>query len=374
MGFSHTDLDNLLAAALRGEAPPCPPGPVETWLPELLDRANLHGVHALLHRQSLPWPHEAVQAIRERALAQAAWELRHEQAVQGALQALSRAGLRPLIIKGTALAYSLYDSPVLRARGDTDLLVGAGEARVAGEALSADGWTRLPSGDEAAYQATYLRHWPDGTHAIDLHWKINNSEVLSRLFTHDELLAVSEPVPALGPHALAPNPVDALLIACLHRATHRTQPYLVDGAAHHEPDRLIWLMDIHLLAGRLSQAEWSRWTAAALDKGLAGCCLEALESAVAALGTQPPGQVLSTLAAAPKGHASEYLHSESLRQHWLDMQASGSASGRLRWLSHRLFPPADYMRRKYASAQVRWLPWLYLRRAATGLARRAIPR
>ena len=67
-----------------------------------------------------------------------------------------------------------------------------------------------------------------------------------------ELLARALPLPALGPHARGPGDVDALLIACMHRATHRHNPYTVNGEDHHDPDRLIWLTDIDLLARRLS--------------------------------------------------------------------------------------------------------------------------
>ena len=371
MGISHADIDALLAAAIRGAAPPCPAGPTEDWLPELVARARLHGVHAFLCELKLPWPENALQAIREQAIAQAVWELRHEQAIRGALHALAEAGTQPILIKGTALAYSLYPNPVLRTRGDTDVLVSEARAEQAHRALLADGWTRIESGDEASYQSSYWKQWPDGTHMIDLHWKINNSHVLAPLITHADLLRRSQALPLLGPDAFTADPAYALLIACLHRATHRTQPYRVDGEEHHEPDRLIWLLDIHLLARRFASADWSDWLGLVLAKGLARCCLDALEASARTLGTTPPQHVLTALRTAPPGSASEYLLSNSLRQHWLDLNAAEGTSGRLRWLGHRLFPPAAYMRHKYATARLRWLPWLYVRRAASGLMKRA---
>ncbi|GAH12931.1 unnamed protein product, partial [marine sediment metagenome] len=37
--------------------------------------------------------------------------------------ALAEIGVQPVLIKGTALAYALYSDPVLRERGDTDMLI-----------------------------------------------------------------------------------------------------------------------------------------------------------------------------------------------------------------------------------------------------------
>ena len=42
------------------------------------------------------------------------------------------------------------------------------------------------------------------------------------------------------------SPVHALLVACIHRVAH-----------HRGTERLIWLLDIHLLASRLEEREWT---------------------------------------------------------------------------------------------------------------------
>jgi len=47
----------------------------------------------------------------------------HGRAVGEVIEALTVRGIETLFFKGTALGYSLYDNPVWRTRGDTDLLV-----------------------------------------------------------------------------------------------------------------------------------------------------------------------------------------------------------------------------------------------------------
>ena len=85
------------------------------------------------------------------------------------------------------------------------------------------------SGDIVIYQSCFTRKTSDGgRRTIDLHRKINNSQVLSGLFSYEELRAVARWVADLGEAALIAGPVHALLHACLHPATHEHNPYFVD--------------------------------------------------------------------------------------------------------------------------------------------------
>ncbi|MGW8269750.1 MAG: nucleotidyltransferase family protein, partial [Burkholderiales bacterium] len=96
----------------------------------LSDACVVHGVHGVLYHQLvgardrwcvLPW------VLREHLEYQAKvdqmWELAHKAELRAAVSALSTAGVTVLVMKGTALAYSLYPVPSIRSRGDTDLLV-----------------------------------------------------------------------------------------------------------------------------------------------------------------------------------------------------------------------------------------------------------
>jgi hypothetical protein len=371
-------VDNLICAALRGENPPWPWEADAAQGASLLDRAEFHGVGPLLHSRlaNTDWPPVLTKALRAQALQQAMWELRHQQVLTQTLAALHALGIEPILIKGTALAYSLYDDPVLRTRGDTDLIIPPGTTDRVHDALLALGFERSlgVSGEVVSYQATYsMRTDNGGAHALDLHWKINNSELLSLLFKYEELQRVAQPLPRLSPHAFGTDPIHAFLLACMHRSTHKRNPYHVNGREYHDPDRLIWLYDIHLLAAGLDPAEWDEVTQLAQQKGLRAVCLEGMEHARACFHTRYPASVMAALARkGPEEQTARYLAGNRLSQQWMDFVALGSASRRLQWLGESFFPPASYMNGKFPT-QPRWmLPLLYLGRAIGGVARRLV--
>ncbi len=363
-------VDNLICAVLRGERPVWP-GDEQDLASLFLARANHHGVVPLLniHLAGVPWPAAVGQACRNQARALAMWELRHQQVLAEMLVAAAAVGLVPILIKGTALAYSIYADPSLRSRADTDLLVPETSQQQAHALLVALGY-RCVEG-VPSYQASYTMNADDGTrHTLDLHWKINNSELLSDLFHYDELRKHAEPLPKLCSQAIGASLMHALLLACMHRATHKQNPYHSNGTEHHDPDRMIWLYDVHLLSGRLSAADWQAFVAAASEKGLRAVCLEGMQRAAAVFGTLYPQDVIPSLASASGEAPERYLNASGLKQQWIDLQALGSLGAQVRWISAQLIPPAKYMRLKYADSRFQWLPWLYLRRAMGGVLKR----
>lgn len=375
------ETENLLCAALRGEQPAWPTGQDESFTGHFLERANFHGILPLLHHRLASqsalergWPQEILSACRQQAIAQTMWELRHQQLLTQVIGTLNASGVQPVLFKGTALAYGLYDNPALRTRGDTDFLIPGEACNNVAERLETLGFVQGASvaGHYVSYQASYT--YADsvtGEHSLDVHWRINNSQVLARLFTYDELRATAEPLMRLSSQAIAVCPEHAMLLACMHRATHRNNPYYVDGVAHYDSDRLIWLYDIHLLAEKLDAAGLASLLSAAQQKGLSAEVLESLKLARQCFGTCIP---VSSLDAFQKNKrhelASKYLSGSTIKQHWMDWMSIETARGKLAFLTEHVFPPADYMRQKYPNARTRSLPWLYLQRAFAGVLKR----
>ena len=378
----HTTLDasptdGLICAVLRGERPPWPEPEGGERVSSFLRRSEYHGVAALLNKQLHrleSWPTSLRQAIHDRAIAEAMWELRHQQALTQVHAALADVGVQPLLFKGTALAYALYPAPMLRARGDTDMIIPSSERRRVHDVLATLGFVLDigVSGEFISYQASYtLSTAKTGTHSIDLHWKVNNSELLSRLFPFDELREHAVPLSNLCPGALGVSPAYALLLACMHRATHKHNPYHVDGVAYYSADRLIWLYDVHLLAQSLSPIQWHEVVRLARNKGLCATCLDGIEQSRMCFHTGYPEFVLSALAGSgAKERPATYLNASKLRQRWEDFRALKEFSSQLRYLQELLFPPAAYMRAKYQQTEAGWLPMLYARRILSGLVKR----
>jgi hypothetical protein len=362
-----------MRAALRREPAPWPDNASPKLESELMTQAGLHGVAPLLHESTAAaaWPLAVRAGLRERALELARWELRHEQVLHDVLRALGQRHIRPLLLKGTPLAHSVYRSPALRPRADTDLLVPQDARHDAQRCLRDLGFTPqlAMTGDLVSYQASFtLPARDESLHTIDLHWRIKNSQVLSRLLGYTELMAQAQPLPQLGSNAWHPCAAHALLIACMHKASHRHSPYTVDGATCPDENRLIWLYDIHLLAQRLGDHEWQQLARLANERGLTQVCAEGLATASQVFGGVPLLQLIP-----PKNELPwRYFNAGKRGQAWLDLLALDGTRERIQWLRESLLPGREYMQARYDRANgPAW--WLYLRRACSGIVKRAFP-
>ncbi len=174
-------------------------------------------------------------------------------------------------------------------------------------------------------------------------------------------MAAAIPVPALGKTAVAFDPVHALLHACMHRIGHK--PY-GDG------DRLIWLYDIHLLAGTLDLSQWSRMVSLAVENKICTICLDGLLKTASAFATAIPDDFKKLLR--EKGE-NEFVTANTGDTRWrlalADFQALPGWRERLLLLKEHLLPSAAYMLTKYQTRHHFLLPFLYIRRAAGGIAK-----
>jgi hypothetical protein len=362
---------DLLCSVLRGDAADFPAEADDAFAGDVLALAGVHGVQALL-RDRLgaagaidSWPSDLVRRLDSEAKAQAARELLVKHEVVALLRGLADAGVATLLLKGMPLAYTLYPQAYLRARCDTDMLIPESQRGLAHEVLADAGYAADWSHRRmVSYQADYSRRGPGGVAmSIDLHWRVSNLQYFAWAFAFDELSANAAEVPALCPDALAPEPVYALLIACMHRATNVRAPGSGEHIVHRDPNRLIWLYDIHLLCESLSDPEWARFLALAGSKGIRAICLDGLTAARSCLGTRIPASVPERLAApGSKEISAGYLRGGFLRPRLVDLRSLPDWRRRLDLLSDWILPSTDHMMARY-HARTRWLlPALYLRR------------
>ncbi len=344
----------------------------------VLARARYHGVLPLIaacvdegRAQSPAW---LLGAARSAARAEVAMDLARRPMVVAAIEALDLAGTAPLVLKGEALAYSHYAAPWQRPRADTDLLVAPDAGPAAEAALAALGYRRelrLP-GEWVSAQSSLVRRGAGGLeHAIDLHWRINNSVVLAGIVTHAEIAASAVAVPILGPAARAPGAVHALLIACLHRVGSEHAPYTVDGVARVGGDRLIWLADIDRLVRGLDAEERAAFARLAHARGAGRLCAAGITAAATAFATPGAPDLVRALSDAPFGSTVDrYLLAGPRGRDWLDFRALPDARARLAFLRETLWPDAAYLRAREPDAAYASVLRLRLARIARGLARR----
>ncbi len=351
-----------LRALLRGEAAPWPPESTADDVAQLLESLDQHGVaplvYARLSTSGAAWPvHEA---LRHAAIRAATAEFLRLADLRALLGAFAPRGIRLLIIKGTGLAYDLYDAPELRPRGDTDLLIAEADGDAMRGLMGELGYeSRLTSGDTLAVrQQSFSR----AGHVYDVHWAVANSPVVRDALPFEEVLSRAIAVPRIGPHAFAPSHADALLLACLHRVAH-----------HHDNERLIWLYDIHLLRERMPADQHAAFWRLAAERRLVKICERSIALAD------------EWFARAPHNHASDWLREDERTRDepsaaLLDRSRSRAAvlggdlkalgwRSRLRRLRELALPPAAFMRQSFPSAPGAALPALYVWRGARGMLR-----
>jgi hypothetical protein len=170
---------------------------------------------------------------------------------------------------------------------------------------------------------------------------VTNPHVFANALTFDELAAAARAVPQLGDGVRCPSNVHALILACVHRVAH-----------HHNSDRLIWLYDIHLLAGAMSPGEIAEFLEMARVKRLRAICASGLALARARFATAHSagrldlGQVDRNDAREP---TAAFLKPDLRRIDVLrsDLRVVGSWTRKMRLLREHLLPPPAYVRARY---------------------------
>jgi hypothetical protein len=351
-----------LRALLRGDAAPWPAEASSSDVAELLVALDQHGISPLVYARLSAagelWP--LLAALRGTAIHAAAAETVRLTDLRALLDAFAGRGIRVLIIKGTGLAYDVYDAAELRPRGDTDLLIAEDDCEAMRALMHELGYeSQLTSGDTLAVRQQSFRR--EG-HVYDVHWDVTNSPVVRDALPFDELLRRAIAVPRISARALSPSHGDALLLACLHRVAH-----------HHDNERLIWLFDIHLLRERMSRDEHAAFWRHAADRRVVTICEHSIALAEEWFGRTSHDRASDWLPDEERLRdepSAALLDRSRTRAAHLgsDLKALGWRA-RMRRLRELAFPPVAFMRQSFPSAPVVLLPALYVWRGVRGVLR-----
>ena len=357
----------LIAAFLRGD--------VTRWsdlaldAQTFLDLCREHEVEGLCFERlskldsTAGWPRQVWEELSDAARTRAAEELLRKAEIRRVVAALADAGIRPILLKGTPLAYTVYDSPASRPRADTDVIVSGADVEAARQVMRSLSYVETVQCHELLSQFEVQQCDRFGViHAFDVHWSISTQPVFAGLLTYDALLLRAVAVPALGGSAVAPCRVDALLLSCVHPAMH-----------HRNDERLLWILDIHLLASGLSPAELDEFEALARMKKVVAICRRGLQQAQAVFGTLVAADLIGRLkrTAGPEPSAA-YLASERRWHHETiaSLRALPRLGDRARLVREVLLPSPGYMLGAYGLRDKplgTWLlPALYVHRNVHG--------
>jgi hypothetical protein len=366
---AHASTLRLLCAIVKGDdgGLPAPEHPQA-----LLDLAREHRVEHLaawrLRQRDIDlrsWFGAAADELCDGVRTQSVVDVVRNEEVGRVIAALADVdGARPVLFKGAALAHSHYPASWLRPRLDTDLLISATSVRRTFEVLGSLGYEQATStsGELVTYQASFARSDGFGVaHGLDVHWKIANWQVVADVLSHEEIAARAIPLPALGPHARAACGSDALVLACLHRAAH-----------HRDSEELLWIYDIHLIACSLSGTDWTAALTIAERGAVKAVCARGLALAIDRFDTPVPVEVRRELERwrreAVREASSVYLSKDLRLVDGLmsDLRSLRVRAG-MRLIAEHLFPPAEYMKRRYGARSRLSMVLVYARRIVAGL-------
>ena len=346
-----------LSEAITGQGPVWPHasgGEIEA----LFSVVEEEGVCALLNERicsDADWAVQIPEAFREEvarlAREKALHSLVREHECRRVLGLLEQADIPVLLLKGTSLAYWAYDTPYSRERGDIDLLFRNKADVDVAILLLADlkfdlVETVLP-GNLISFEVTVLREAEHGSPLeIDLHWHLSNMPMFAFQFGFDELMRDAITLPKLAKNAFGLAPIPAYLHACMHR---------IQNITIHSENNLKWLYDLYVLGRKFDAEDWQKLVAVAIEKKLAGVCVDGLLAADASFGTQAPAFVIKQL----KQEAEHEGMDVSKMGRWfyiqrMNFQAFPNMRLRLRWLRQRLLPDFAYLRNYYGEDRSGW--------------------
>lgn len=205
------------------------------------------------------------------------------------LAALANVGVAVIVLKGAALAETVYDSIADRPMTDVDLLVHAEDCIAARIALESIGYRLItepkrlfsPFDNEFTGEMVFVR---DGAMPIELHWQLTVIEWTRRLSCIEVQAMWDEATPLVtaGVRTLQLSPRDTLVHICLHLATH--------GYAHG-----VAYNDIRQLVTHYQPFPWSDFIERARSFRLAVACFIALREAARLAAASVPADVFDAL-------------------------------------------------------------------------------
>jgi hypothetical protein len=317
-------------------------------------------VAPLLAYTVLQGPAEVSPRVRERLRGvlqdAAAADAVQTRALSNILAALACANIRALVLKGAAHGHVGYPRPELRPRHDDDLLVAAADVHAAAAALEELGYVRAIEVDGT--RVTGQRHYssrPYGlAHNLDLHARPINPAGFATLPSFDDLWTRRQELPAVG--GAVPGRIDAVLLACAHRVAH-----------HPVSDDVLWRLDLHFLASRLDEPDWTRLLELAHATRMARVVASELRRTAELCRTVIPQDLLRQLSDVIGEPSAAYLGASStIDVEWLNLHDQATLADRVALVTEHLLPTPSYMRALHGPAGPVRLAWLYGRRAIGG--------
>jgi hypothetical protein len=368
--FKRLAAQMIRAAFLAPAGEPPPPAIEAADWPLVAAAAKREGIAPLLHaalkalgRGAEP-PLAARDALRYAyVLADGANWMAFRELAQ-ILDLFAAEGVPVVLLKGCALAATLYAEPAHRPMGDLDLLLPREAVARAGGLLESRGFREKPEmtdGFSLDYlqEKIFVRLRPAPAQ-VDLHWHLTSMPHYQRRVPMEWFWERAVERPVAGRLARVFTPTAQVLHLSLH------------FALHHRAERLIWSHDLALLLSRQGgDLDGAELVGAARSFGLARAVQTTLAVVRDWWGVAAPDEAQARLAALrPPAAERLFLAVMSARRHEARILSDGFSLPGVRakmgyWLG-LVFPSRAYMRERYRVPHDALLPFYYGGRVIKG--------
>ena len=338
---------------------------------DILPACLHHGVSGLFYYalkesgQQKYLPVELLDTLHKIVMYQVALEMHRVHELRKILGNCLGQGITPLLLKGTALAYTHYTFPATRERCDTDLFIAFSDIDKMQKLMHRLGYAvEGPMYKSHQFSCTKETGTVMGM-TFDIHWRISNVARFSRVLDYQEALDRAVLLPGNDiPGARTLCPMDSLLLSCMHLA----------GNPDHDSDRLIWFYDMHLLVGSMKESDLVDFVRLAVDKKVQEVCLTAIKKSYSCFANRSSAQLCHRLSlSAARDTSNQPLTNSNLALIVHDFCVLPSV-GKLQLFKELFCPPSEELLARNKKKSLLWLPFLYFRQVVTGIVNRLLLR
>jgi hypothetical protein len=330
-------------------------------------------LYRMVHGQDLV-PPAVEEALREVRLGNAMRDRLLREELVTILDRMAAQGVDVILLKGAALARTVYGGAGLRPMGDLDLLVHEQGVQPALRILTELGYRRagveVRPGADLAYESEVVLEKPGLVEfVVEVHWSLFDLPYYQQILPMAWFWQTALVVQVRNTQARVLGPEAQILHLCGHVVLHH-------GA---EEAKLLWLHDVaEVLVHYRDQMDWDELLRRTQECGLVLPVQQVLGQVADEWGVPVPAAARARLdglhPSAGEVQAVAWRtasHRPVAQRFWTDLASMGSWRQRLHYAWIQLFPSATYMQSRYGIRHRSLLPLYYPYRWWLGL--RGVP-
>ena len=278
-----------------------------------------------------------------------------------ALSMLTEQNVVFVVLKGFALARTIYPKPSMRTKADIDLLIAEQDVAQVKQIFSQQGYFN-PRGWEPKTiinQFSQRKVLSENLNVdFDIHVKISNNKRLENILSLEQLLE----------HSLTHKETGGQLVGFVHAMLHAIF-HLMNHRHHGDLIKLIWYYDIYLLSEKLDEYETKYFLQLINTSGLAKVTIKALELTTEYFDSTAIHHIIAVLDPATATAEFDSLMHINDKSTLLLESFTNHSSLKQKWLliKETAFPPPAEIYAKYGRETKQPLMLLYIRRIWGGV-------